>query len=60
LGHLELTVTAANYTAATGGVTVFVPPKHPGDDPVHLDKATPTEITETIHRFLAYSKAFER
>jgi hypothetical protein len=60
LGHLALTVSSANYTDASGNGTVFVPPNHPGDDPLHLDKATPTEITETNRRFLASSSAFER
>jgi hypothetical protein len=60
LGHLALTVNAKHYTDASGNGTIFVPPKHPGDDPVHLDKATPAEITETNRRFSANSKAFER
>jgi hypothetical protein len=56
LGHLALTVTAANYTAAAGDGTVFVPPKHHGGDPLHLDKATPAEINQ---RIIANLKPFE-
>jgi hypothetical protein len=60
LGHLALTVKAKHDTDSAADGTVFVPPTHPGDDPVHFDKATPAEITETNRRFIASSKAFER
>lgn len=59
LGYLALTVSAANYTAASGG-TVFAPPRYPGDDPIHRTDATPSEITETNRSFLAHSVAYER
>jgi hypothetical protein len=60
LGHLALTVSAAKYTQASGNSTVFVPPTHPGSDPVHLDAATPSEITETNRRFRSDTTTFEQ
>jgi hypothetical protein len=59
LGHLALTISAANYTADSGGIVV-APPVHPGDDPIHDRLATSSEITETNRRFVAHALAHER
>jgi hypothetical protein len=50
-GHLALVMPAVDYDARTHAV--FVPPAHPGDNPVHAAGATGPQITETNRTFKA-------
>ena len=58
LGHLSLTISAAQYLIESNGVA-FNPPIHPGAAPNHPDGATGPVITEINRQFLADQKEFQ-
>ena len=51
LGHLALTVSAADYILTSTGNVPFMPPINPGPSPVHQAAATQFQIAETIRQF---------
>jgi hypothetical protein len=57
LGHLSLTISAAQYLIESNGVA-FNPPVHPGAAPNHPDGATGPVITKINRQFLADQKEF--
>jgi hypothetical protein len=57
LGHLAITIPANAYIVASGGVE-FVPPAHPGAQPVHPAQPTQHQITEINRQFAADLKEF--
>ena len=57
LGHLAITMTAAQFLIESGGVP-FDPPVHPGAAPDHPAGATAPIITEINRQFLADQKEF--
>jgi hypothetical protein len=58
LGHYQLVVAPATYTAASLNNVVFDPPVNPGLQPIHARAATPAEITETNRQYLANQREF--
>jgi hypothetical protein len=57
LGHLSLTLTAADYLARAN--VAFNPPVHPGDVPIHPVGATAAQITESNRQFLQDQTEFK-
>ena len=57
LGHLSLTMSAADFLVESGGIA-FIPPEHPGAEPDHPDAATGPIITEINRKFLADQKEY--
>ena len=51
LGHLALTISAADYILTSENNVPFIPPINPGPSPVHLVGATQFQIAETNRQF---------
>ena len=56
-GHLALTMAPAAYLTRTNGLA-FVPPVHPGDDPIFAPNATVAARTETTRLFVQADAKF--